>query len=95
MVTVADKDILEAQRMLAAKEGIFVEPASASTIAGVRKLVDERSIDSDEETVCITTGNGLKDQEAVTYSTDRTIRTKPTPESVLAVLTQTRSIQAE
>jgi len=93
--TVADREILEAQRMLAAKEGIFVEPASASTIAGVRKLVDERSIDSDEETVCITTGNGLKDQEAVAYSTDRTIRTKPTPESVLAVLAQVRSIQSE
>jgi len=95
MVTVADREILEAQRMLASKEGIFVEPASASTIAGVRKLADERSIDLDDEIVCITTGNGLKDQEAVAYSTERTIKTSPTSESVLAVLRQSPSIQGE
>jgi len=95
MVTVADREILEAQRMLASKEGIFVEPASASTIAGVRKLADERSIDLDDEIVCITTGNGLKDQEAVAYSTERTTKTNPTSESVLAVLRQSPSIQGE
>ena len=90
--TVADTEILQAQKMLASQEGIFVEPASASTIAGVRKLTDEDLIDPDEETVCITTGNGLKDQEAVAFSTERTTKAKPTRESVMAVLAQSCSI---
>ena len=74
--------------MLASQEGIFVEPASASTIAGVRKLADRGFIDPDEETVCITTGNGLKDQEAVALSPEGRTKAKPTRESVMAVLTQ-------
>ncbi len=86
--TVTDNEILQAQKMLASQEGIFVEPASASTLAGVRKLAAEGVIDADEETVCITTGNGLKDQEAVGLPTERTINVRPTRESVMAVLTQ-------
>lgn len=89
--TVADEEILQAQKMLASQEGIFVEPASASTIAGVRKLAAGGFIDPDEETVCITTGNGLKDQEAVSLSTEWTTKAKPTRESVIAVLTQSPS----
>ena len=86
--TVNDNEILNAQKMLASKEGIFVEPASASTIAGVRKLAAGGLIDADEETVCITTGNGLKDQEAIGVSTERTVNVKPTRESVMAVFSQ-------
>jgi threonine synthase len=86
--TVSDGEILQAQKMLASKEGIFVEPASASTIAGVGKLLGAGFIDPDEEVVCITTGNGLKDQEAVALSIEQTARARPTPESVMAILTQ-------
>ena len=86
--TVADEEILQAQKMLASKEGIFVEPASASTLAGVRKLVGGGFIDPDEEIVCITTGNGLKDQEAVALSMEQTSKARPTRESVMAILTQ-------
>ncbi len=86
--TVDDQEILEAQKMLASREGIFVEPASASTIAGVRKLTEKGVIDADEEIVCITTGNGLKDQEAVTLSTEQTIKTKPAREAIVAMLAQ-------
>jgi threonine synthase len=93
--TVADREILQAQKMLASQEGIFVEPASASTIAGLRKLAAGRFIDADEETVCITTGNGLKDQEAVAFSTERTTKAKSTQESVMAVLTQSCLIQGK
>jgi len=60
---VSDKEIMEAQNLLAKKEGIFVEPASATTIAGLKKLLDLGVIDKDEKIVCITTGNGLKDIE--------------------------------
>jgi threonine synthase len=90
--TVADREILEAQKMLASKEGIFVEPASASTIAGVGKLLNGGLIDPDEETVCITTGNGLKDQEAVALSMEQTIKTESTRESIMTILAQNSSV---
>jgi threonine synthase len=59
--TVTDAEILDAQKLLARTEGIGVEPASASSIAGLRKLVDGGEIDKGEEIVCIVTGHLLKD----------------------------------
>ena len=59
--TVSDKEILEAQQNLASKEGIFVEPASAASIAGLRKSIDTGRIDRSDLVVCVTTGHGLKD----------------------------------
>ncbi len=61
--TVTDEEILNAQIMLARVEGIFVEPASASSIAGLKKLVKNGVINRDERVVCITTGHGLKDPD--------------------------------
>jgi threonine synthase len=61
--TVTDKEILEAQKMLARSEGLFVEPASASSIAGLKKLVEAEKIDEDEVVVCVATGHGLKDPD--------------------------------
>jgi len=84
--TVTDREILEAQKALASREGIFAEPASASTIAGVRKLADEGIIKADDEVVCIATGNGLKDQEAVSILARPYVRVKASTESVLAAL---------
>ncbi|MBI4399161.1 threonine synthase [Candidatus Micrarchaeota archaeon] len=63
--SVTDDEILEAQALLAQKEGIFVEPASASSIAGLKKLVEDNEIGKDERIVCVTTGNGLKDPNVV------------------------------
>lgn len=62
--TVTDHEILEAQSLLAKNEGIFVEPASASSIAGLRKLLDSGIIKRDDMVVCVTTGTGLKDPDA-------------------------------
>jgi threonine synthase len=62
-VAVSDEEITEAQRDLAG-EGVGVEPASAASIAGVRKLRHEGEIDADERVVCLTTGHLLKDPEA-------------------------------
>jgi threonine synthase len=61
--TVTDEEILSAQKMLARVEGLFVEPASASSIAGLIKLVDNGTIDEGERIVCVTTGHGLKDPD--------------------------------
>ena len=68
MESVSDEEILKAQKLLSRKEGIFVEPASASSIAGLIKLIDKGIIDKGEEIVCITTGNGLKDPNTVVDS---------------------------
>ncbi|MCL2133936.1 MAG: threonine synthase [Candidatus Bathyarchaeota archaeon] len=61
--TVTDEEILNAQKILAQVEGIFVEPASAASIAGLKKLVRNGIINKDERVVCITTGHGLKDPD--------------------------------
>ncbi len=60
-VSVSDEEILEALRLLATVEGVACELAGASTIAGLRRLVDEGVIGGDETAVCILTGNVLKD----------------------------------
>jgi DNA-binding MarR family transcriptional regulator len=57
---VSDKEIINAVSLLAKLEGIFVEPAAATTIAGLKKLVEEREIDPFERVVCVITGMGLK-----------------------------------
>lgn len=63
--TVNDNEIARAQRLLAETEGLFVEPASAASIAGVTKMVEEGAIDRDEIVVCVATGHGLKDPRFV------------------------------
>ncbi|UTB33361.1 MAG: threonine synthase [Methanobacterium sp. ERen5] len=59
--TVTDDEILSAQKLLARKEGIGVEPASAASIAGLLKMVESGEVDKGEEVVCIVTGHLLKD----------------------------------
>ncbi len=63
--TVTDDEILEMQRMVVRLEGVFCEPASAAGVAGVRRLAAERRIGSNEVVVCVLTGHGLKDPDAV------------------------------
>lgn len=62
---VSDEEILRAQELLASKEGLFVEPASATSLAGLIKLLESGEIGSDESYVLITTGHGLKDPNIV------------------------------
>ena len=57
---VTDDEILAAYRLAAIKEGIFAEPASAASLAGLIKLAKEKNF-SDKRVVCIFTGTGLKD----------------------------------
>ena len=60
---VSDEEILQAQRMLAEEEGIFVEPASAASFAGVLKKSEEGFFTGRETIVCVLTGHGLKDPD--------------------------------
>ncbi|MCQ1539359.1 threonine synthase [Methanocalculus taiwanensis] len=63
--SVTDEEILSMQRSLAQMEGIGVEPASAASVAGIKKLVEMGAIDPDERIVCVVTGHLLKDPETV------------------------------
>jgi threonine synthase len=56
---VTDAEILAAYRFLAAREGIFCEPASAASVAGLFKVKDQ--VPAGATVVCVLTGNGLKD----------------------------------
>ena len=58
---VTDEEILAAYRDIARDEGIFCEPSSAASLAGIRKLAAAGELDLDALTVCVLTGNGLKD----------------------------------
>jgi threonine synthase len=63
--TVTDDEILGMQRMIVRLEGVFCEPASAAGVAGARRLAAERRIGPNEVVVCVLTGHGLKDPDAV------------------------------
>lgn len=62
---VSDEQILEAHRLLSAKEGIFGEPASAASLAGLLKLTRNGKDFSVKRVVCVITGTGLKDPDVV------------------------------
>jgi threonine synthase len=58
---VTDEEILAAYQMLASQEGIFCEPASAASVAGLLKVKDQ--VPAGSTIVCVLTGNGLKDPD--------------------------------
>jgi threonine synthase len=60
---VSDDEILDAYRLLATTEGIFCEPSSAASVAGLLKHLKEGLIPADATVVCVLTGNGLKDPD--------------------------------
>jgi threonine synthase len=60
---VTDEEILAAYRLLAAAEGVFCEPASAASVAGLLKLGREKRIPAGVKVTCTLTGHGLKDPE--------------------------------
>jgi threonine synthase len=60
---VTDAAILDAYRLLAALEGVFVEPASAASVAGLLAARDDGLVEAGETVVCTLTGHGLKDPD--------------------------------
>jgi threonine synthase len=61
--SVTDRQILSAYRLLASKEAVFVEPASASSVAGLLQAREQGTLGAGLRVVCTVTGNGLKDPE--------------------------------
>lgn len=62
-LAVTDEEILSAYRLVASSEGVFVEPASAASIAGLLKSVADGWVSKGSIVVCTVTGNGLKDPD--------------------------------
>ena len=74
--SVTDEEILQAYTAIAATEGVFCEPASAASAAGVMKLSKQGGLREGETVVCTLTGHGLKDADtAISVSTQpKTVR---------------------
>ena len=85
-VAVTDDEIIYAQKLLARTEGIFVEPASAASIAGLKKLIESGEIGSEETVVCIATGHGLKDPEVAIKACEKIVEIEPSLEELKRVL---------
>jgi len=83
---VTDEEILRAYRMLAREEGIFMEPASAATVAGLVKIVKAGRIESGSTLVLTLTGHGLKDPDTALESASRPTSVPASLDAVLAQL---------
>lgn len=83
---VSDEEIIYAYKLLASKEGIFCEPASAASLAGVIKMHKKGIFKSGDTIVCTLTGHGLKDPDIAIKSSDKPITVKPDLDKVLKIL---------
>lgn len=65
---VTDAEILAAYGLLSTREGVFCEPASAASVAGVLKMAEAGKVKKNSRIVCVLTGHGLKDPDrAIDY----------------------------
>ena len=86
---VTDDQIIEAYQLLAAREGVFAEPASAASVAGVLKLHREGYFTGGESVVCVLTGHGLKDPNiAIQTAAKEPLVVPDTEEAVMAAIRQ-------
>jgi threonine synthase len=84
---VTDDEILAAYRDLATSEGVFCEPSSAASVAGVAKLARAGELERDALVVCVLTGAGLKDPETAERTAgDRVIESAATGDAVRSAL---------
>jgi threonine synthase len=83
---VSDDEILAAYRDLARHEGVFCEPASAASVAGLRKLAAAGQVDRDATVVAVLTGHGLKDPHTAERQVPSVLEAAPTIGSVAVAL---------
>jgi threonine synthase len=83
---VTDEEILRAYRLLAREEGIFMEAASAATVAGLIKLAKAGRFEPGSTLVLTLTGHGLKDPDTALESASRPTAVPPRVDAVLAQL---------
>jgi threonine synthase len=96
---VTDEEIFEAKRMLA-EDGVGCEPASAATVAGVRKLVRAGKIEWHADIVCVLTGTQLKDPDYImrhrsgTEETRQRLRVEPDLDALRRALEKALAVPA-
>jgi threonine synthase len=83
---VTDEEILQAYRLLAREEGIFMEPASAAAVAGLFKSAKTGRLESGATCVLTLTGHGLKDPESALGSATRPVTVPPRLDAVLGAM---------
>ena len=83
---VTDEEILTAYRTLANKEGVFCEPASAASVAGVSKWSQAGLLPEGATVVCTLTGHGLKDPDIAIETSSHPRMVQATREDMLALL---------
>jgi threonine synthase len=74
---ITDDDILAAYKLLATREGILAEPASAISVAGVIKKQSEGTFRKGDVVVCTLTGHGLKDPDTAIRESEKPVRIAP------------------
>ena len=84
--SVTDEEILHAYRAVAATEGVFCEPASAASVAGVMKLSKQGGLREGETVVCTLTGHGLKDADTAISVSAQPKTVRATREDVARLL---------
>ncbi len=84
--SVTDEEIIQAYRMIASLEGIFCEPASAASVAGVIKLNTEGYFKEDSTVVCTLTGSGLKDPDIALRVSEQPVKVEAEMEAVERIL---------
>ena len=87
--TVSDEEIMSAAKQLAKSEGVFVEPSSAASVAGMIKLAAHGKIGLDQKVVCILTGSGLKTLEAYSGAFPEPLTIRPTSSDIDRVVVGT------
>ena len=85
---VSDAEILDAYQSLARHEGIFVEPASAASVAGLRKRARSGGLGGLATVVCVLTGNGLKDPETARSLSREIVEVDANADAVMGAIAQ-------
>ncbi|MCX5860669.1 MAG: threonine synthase [Desulfomonile sp.] len=83
---VSDQEIVEAYRMVASTEGVFCEPASAASVAGLIKKTKQGFFVGGETIVCTLTGHGLKDPDNAIKASPEPVTCEPEMKKVLNVI---------
>ena len=85
--SVTDEEILAAYKLMAAKEGVFVEPASAAALAGLIKMVQAGRVEAGSIVTATMTGHGLKDPDtAVANANVEATTVDPNTDAVKAAI---------
>jgi threonine synthase len=84
--SVSDDEILYAYKLVASTEGVFCEPASAASVAGVIKSVKKGLFKGGEVITCTLTGNGLKDPDTVIKASEKPVELPPNLEEIARFL---------